>query len=77
MNVITDMPAAPTGAGVSPEELAVMRQAAARLGAIPAGTGKAGAPDLFGMLAAPFRPAPPGARARWKKEPGLGHWCHP
>lgn len=57
-------------AGVSPAELQVMREAAARL----TGTGSAtGREDPFGVLAAPFRPAP-GARAVYSRTGGH-HWC--
>jgi hypothetical protein len=75
MNAITHMPAATARAGVSSAELAVMRQAAGRLGAAPAGTAGLDLPDPFGALAAPFLPSPPGARATWKKEGS--HRCYP
>lgn len=57
--------------GVSPAELEVMREAAARL----TGTGDTpGAGDPFGVLAAPFRPAPEGSRSSYTRT--SGHlWC--
>jgi hypothetical protein len=70
MNVITDNPAA-TSAGISPAELAVMRQAAARLS--PAGT--ASAPDPFTALTLPFTPGPPGDQELWVKQQGHSHYC--
>lgn len=57
--------------GVSSAELEVMREAAARL----TGTGNsASTEDPFGALAAPFCPAPAGARANCSRTGG--HlWC--
>jgi hypothetical protein len=70
MTVTADTPPAVT-AGVSPAELKVMREAAARL----TGTGSAtGAEDPFGALAAPFRPPPAGTRAAYSRTGGH-HWC--
>jgi hypothetical protein len=69
MTVTSEAPPAVT-AGVSPAELEVMR-AAARL----TGTGDTPDPgDPFGVLAAPFCPAPAGARASYNRV--KGHlWC--
>jgi hypothetical protein len=71
MKAIIESPPAVT-AGVSAAELEVMRESAARL----TGTGSAaGTEDLFGELAAPFSPAPPGGRANYHRSGG--HlWCH-
>jgi hypothetical protein len=70
MTVTSEPPPAVT-AGVSPAELKVMRAAAARL----TGTGDTpGAGDPFGVLAAPFRPAPADGRASYNRV--RGHlWC--
>jgi hypothetical protein len=77
MTVTIDLPAAAMNAGASPAELAIMRQAAARLSGIPAGTGNAHAPDPFGALAAPFRSAPPDSRRWWAQHDGGPQrwWC--
>lgn len=64
-----DRPA--TSAGISPAELAVMRQAAARLSPAPA----ASAPDPFTGLTIPFTPGPPGRPEYWHKEQGYSHYC--
>ena len=61
-------PAAMT-AGVSEEELAVMREAAASLG-VP-GPEAAG---MFGALAVPFTPPAPDGRAENAQSDGM-HWC--
>jgi hypothetical protein len=61
----------PMVAGASDAELALMREAAARVaGAVH----DAGVPDLFGSLASPFCPAPPGARANYSRTGGR-LWC--
>ena len=70
MTETAEVPPAVT-AGVPGAELEVMREAAARLGGVSA----AGAADLFGALAEPFRPAPAGTRASYHRSGG--HlWCH-
>ena len=60
-------------AGVSPSELALMRQSAARLS--PAEGATATAPDPFAALALPFTPAPPGRQELWHKPQGMSHYC--
>lgn len=68
MTVTPDAPAT-VQAGASDEELALMREAAARVAALaPAAT------DPFGVLAEPFFPQPLGGPGRWHREDGH-HWC--
>ena len=70
MNVITG-DSAVMSAGISPEELAVMRQAGARLNQAPA----VSAPDPFTALTSPFTPGAPGRVEWWHKEQGHSHYC--
>ena len=59
--------------GITAAELAVMRQAAGRLGPVPAGTGSAA--DPFAALTLPFTPGPPGDQELWHRPAGASHYC--
>jgi hypothetical protein len=65
---------APVSAGAGSAELAVMRQAAARVGAQAGGAGELAGDDLFGALSGPFLPLPPDERAGYQRTGGH-HWC--
>jgi hypothetical protein len=70
MTITTGAPAAMT-AGVSDEELKLMREATRRLAVQLAGSGPAAsAPDVFDALTVPFFPLSLGGPGRWHREDG-------
>jgi hypothetical protein len=63
-------------AGASAGELAVMRQAAARLGSRPGGSAGLAGDDLFSGLSGPFLPPAPDGFSSYQHTGGH-HFCTP
>jgi hypothetical protein len=62
-----------TSAGITPEELALMRRAAARIS--PAANRNPSAPDPYAALTLPFDASPPTVQEFWIKRDGNAHYC--